>query len=206
MKFLHIDSSILGENAASRPITAAVAERLRNENPGIETVYRDLAADPLSHLTLERMAGAQPPSADASGAEEILREQAESQKALDEFLAADIVVIGAPMYNFTIPTQLKAWIDRILVAGKTFRYTDTGVQGLAGGKRIIAVVSRGGLYGADTPSAAAEHVESYLRTAFSFIGVTDVEFIIAEGLQMGPDSRQAALTQALQTAGALKAA
>jgi FMN-dependent NADH-azoreductase len=206
MKLLHIDSSILGDNAASRPIMAAVAERLHKEHPHLETRYRDLAADPLPHLTLARLPGAQPPAASDHGADATLREQAESQKALDEFLAADIVVIGAPMYNFTIPTQLKAWIDRILVAGKTFRYTDKGAQGLAGGKRVIAVVSRGGVYGADTPAAAAEHVESYLRAVFGFIGVTDVEFIIAEGLQMGPEASQAALAQAMQTATALKAA
>ena len=196
MKLLHIDSSILGDNAASRPLTAAVVDRLSAEHPGLEVAYRDLAAAPLPHLTLGHLAAA----------ENATREQAESQRALDEFLAADIVVIGAPMYNFTVPSQLKAWIDRILVAGKTFKYTDKGAQGLAGAKRVIAVVSRGGLYGADTPAAAAEHVESYLRTVFGFIGVTDVEFIIAEGLQLGPDHRQAALERAHETVSGLRAA
>lgn len=196
MKLLHIDSSILGENAASRPLTAAVVDRLRKENPGIEVAYRDLAAEPLPHLTLGHFAAA----------ENATREQAESQQALDEFLAADTVVIGAPMYNFTVPSQLKAWIDRILVAGKTFKYTDKGAEGLAGGKRVIVVVSRGGLYGAGSAAAAAEHVESYLKTVFGFIGVSDVEFIIAEGLQLGPDSRQAALSRAHEVAAGRQAA
>lgn len=196
MKLLHIDSSILGENAASRPLTAAVVDRLRKENPGLDVTYRDLAAEPLPHLTLGHLAAAENPT----------REQAESQQALDDFLAADVVVIGAPMYNFTVPSQLKAWIDRILVAGKTFKYTDKGAQGLAGGKRVIAVVSRGGLYGAGTPSAAAEHVESYLKTVFGFIGVSDVEFIVAEGLQLGPDMRASALGRAHEAASGRRAA
>lgn len=196
MKLLHIDSSILGENAASRPVTAAIVARLRESDPALEVVYRDLAADPLPHLTLERMAAETDPAPD----------QAESQKALEEFLAADIVVIGAPMYNFTIPSQLKAWIDRVLIAGKTFRYGANGAEGLAGGKRVIVAVSRGGVYGPDSPAAAAEHVETYLRAVFAFIGVSDPEFIVAEGLQLGPDRREAALAAALESAAALKAA
>ncbi|WP_428408621.1 FMN-dependent NADH-azoreductase [Hyphococcus sp.] len=196
MKLLHIDSSILGENAASRPITAAIVKRLKDETPSLEVTYRDLAADPLPHLTLGHMPGGESPSA----------AQAESQEALDEFLAADIVVIGAPMYNFTIPSQLKAWIDRILIAGKTFRYTENGPEGLAGEKRVIVAVSRGGLYGPESPSAAAEHVESYLRTALGFIGIANPEFIIAEGLKLGPEQFEAALTGALKEAAELKAA
>lgn len=200
MKLLHIDSSILGENAASRPITAAIVDRFRKDVPVLEVTYRDLAANPLPHLTPAHLPGAHPLSASPGD------EQVASQQALDEFLAADIVVIGAPMYNFTIPSQLKAWIDRILIPGKTFQYTENGPKGLAGDKRIIAVVSRGGLYGPETPSAAAEHVETYLRTVFAFIGATNPEFIIAEGLQLGAEQRQAALDGALQAAADLKAA
>jgi FMN-dependent NADH-azoreductase len=110
------------------------------------------------------------------------------------------------MYNFTLPTQLKAWIDRILIAGKTFRYTATGPEGLAGGKRVIVAVSRGGFYGPASPNAAAEHLESYLRTVFGFIGVTDLEFVSADGIQIGPEQREASLKGALEAASLLRAA
>ena len=131
---------------------------------------------------------------------------AASAAALDEFLAADIVVIGAPMYNFTIPSQLKAWIDRILVAGKTFKYSETGVEGLAKGKRVIVTITRGGFYGADTPAAAGEHLETYLRWVFGFIGVTDLEIILAEGIQTSPEQREKAVANALQAVTDLRAA
>jgi FMN-dependent NADH-azoreductase len=129
---------------------------------------------------------------------------AASAAVLDEFLAADIVVIGAPMYNFTVPTQLKAWIDRILVAGKTFRYGPQGVEGLAAGKRVIVAISRGGFYGYGTPAAPAEHLETYLRAVFGFIGITNPEFIIAEGVQIGRDQREKAIEEALRNATMLR--
>jgi len=131
---------------------------------------------------------------------------AASAAALDDFLAADIVVIGAPMYNFTIPSQLKAWIDRILVAGKTFKYSEKGVEGLAGNKRVIVAISRGGFYGADTPAAAGEHLETYLRWVFGFIGITNLEIIAADGIQIGPEQREKAVAGALRAANALQAA
>ena len=117
---------------------------------------------------------------------------------LEEFLAADIVVLGAPMYNFTIPSQLKAWIDRILVAGKTFKYSAQGVEGLAGNKRVIVAISRGGFYGAGTPAAVGEHLETYLRWVFGFIGITNPEFISADGIQVGPEHREKAVAGALE--------
>ena len=120
---------------------------------------------------------------------------------------ADIlVVLGAPMYNFTIPSQLKAWIDRILVAGKTFKYSAQGAEGLAGNKRVIIAISRGGFYGAGTPAAVGEHLETYLRWVFGFIGVTNPEFISADGIQVGPEHREKALAGALQAATNLHAA
>ena len=125
---------------------------------------------------------------------------------LDEFLAADVVVIGAPMYNFTIPSQLKAWIDRILIAGKTFKYSAQGVEGLAGNKRVIVAISRVGYYGPGTPMAVLEHLESYLRSVFGFIGVTNCEFIAADGIQVGPEHREKAVAGALQAAERLAAA
>ena len=125
---------------------------------------------------------------------------------MDEFLAADIVVLGAPMYNFTLPSQLKAWIDRIVVAGKTFKYGAQGPEGLAGNKRVIVAISRGGFYGPGTPAAVGEHLETYLRWVFGFIGVKNPEFIFADGIQMGPEYRAKALAGALQAATNLHAA
>lgn len=203
MKLLHIDASILGGNSVSRQLSAAAVERLRQTNPGIEVTYRDITSTPLAHLTGAHLAAAQGATPEAS---DVREDVAASQAVLDEFLAADIVVIGAPMYNFTIPSQLKAWIDRILVAGKTFKYTDKGVNGLAAGKRIIVTISRGGFYGADTPAAAGEHLETYLRWVFGFIGIHNPEIIVAEGIQVSLEHREKAMENALQAATSLRAA
>ena len=203
MRLLHIDSSILGPNSVSRQVSAAVVERLRAATPGLEVTYRDLAASPPSHLTGGHFAarfGA--PTEDPL----VRAEVAAGEAALEEFMAADIVVIGAPMYNFTLPSQLKAWVDQIIVAGKTFRYGANGPEGLAGAKRVIIALSRGGLYGPGAPAAAFEHLEAYLRSIFAFIGVTHPEIIIAEGIQTGPDQRAKALDEALRAAGELQAA
>ncbi|HVJ53708.1 MAG TPA: FMN-dependent NADH-azoreductase [Aliidongia sp.] len=204
MKLLHIDSSILGANSVSREIAAAIVDRLRQAAPGAAVVHRDLAAAPLPHLSLATLPTDHPMGAALGTAPSA--ESAASQTALDEFLAADIVVIGAPMYNFTIPSQLKAWIDRILVPGKTFQYSPEGVKGLASGKRIVIAISRGGFYGAGSPAAAVEHVETYLRAVFGFIGVADLEIIVAEGVQAGPEHRGKAVEAALQAATTLRAA
>src|SRR6202049_1543196 len=203
MRLLHIDASIQGANSASRQLSAAVVERLRKAVPDIEITYRDLAAEPLSHLSGEHLAAAQGAAPESPA---VQRDLAASQAALEVFLAADIVVIGAPMYNFTIPSQLKAWIDRILVVGKTFRYGATGPEGLAGNKRMIIAISRGGLYGSGAPAAVLEHLETYLRGVFGFIGVSNPELIVAEGLGLGPEQRAGAMQRALQAIGALRAA
>jgi len=172
---LHIDSSINGENSASRAISARIVQQLKALNRGEEVIYRDLAAEPLPHLTLDAFA---------------------DTSVLDEFLAADTVVIGAPMYNFTVPTQLKAWIDRIAIAGKTFRYTENGPEGLAGGRRVIIALARGGIYDVGSPAAALEHLETYLRGVFNFIGI-DPEFVAADGLAISPEVRETAIASAL---------
>jgi len=202
MKLLHIDSSVLGPHSVSRQVSAAVVGRLTAANPGLEVIYRDLALTPLAHLSGAHLAAAQGATPDPA----LSADLAAGKTALDDFLAADIVVIGAPMYNFTIPTQLKAWIDRIAVAGKTFKYDANGVQGLAGGKRIVIALSRGNFYGAGAPNAVYEHTETYLRGVFGFIGVTDVEVIVAEGIGVGPEQREKAITAALQAATDLRAA
>jgi FMN-dependent NADH-azoreductase len=171
---LHLDASINGENSASRAISRSIVEQLKSGLWGEDVVYRDLAADPLPHLTLDAFA---------------------DTKVIDEFLAADTIVIGAPMYNFTLPTQLKAWIDRIVVAGKTFQYTATGPEGLAKGKRVIVALARGGFYHESSPAASLEHLETYLRGVFNFIGI-EPEFVVADGLAVSPEQREASLSQA----------
>ena len=202
MKLLHIDASILGGNSVSRQLSAAAVERLRKTTPNLDVTYLDISATPLSHLTGEHLAAAHGATPETAAVRDDI---AASVTALDEFLAADIVVIGAPMYNFTIPSQLKAWIDRILVAGKTFKYSDKGVEGLAGNKRVIVAISRGGFYGADTPAAAGEHLETYLRWVFGFIGINNPEIIAADGIQIGPEQREKAVAGALRAADALQA-
>jgi FMN-dependent NADH-azoreductase len=203
MKLLHIDSSVLGPNSVSRRVSAAIVDRLQKATPDLNVTYRDLTATPLAHLSGSHLAAAQGAVPEAVALQQDI---AAGQTVLEEFLAADIVVIGAPMYNFTIPSQLKAWIDRILVSGKTFKYSAQGVQGLAGNKRVIIAISRGGFYGAGTPSAAAEHLETYLHSVFSFIGIANPEIIVAEGVQIGPEQREKALESALTAATKLRAA
>ena len=202
MKLLHIDSSVLGPHSVSRQVSAAIVDRLRKATPDIEIVYRDLSSTPLAHLSGAHLAAAQEAAADTA----LQQDLAAGQAVLEEFLAADIVVLGAPMYNFTIPSQLKAWIDRIVVAGKTFKYGAQGPEGLAGNKRVIVAISRGGFYGAGTPAAVGEHLETYLRWVFGFIGVANPEFIFADGIRMGPEYREKALVSALQAATDLHAA
>jgi FMN-dependent NADH-azoreductase len=203
MKLLHIDSSVLGPHSVSRQVSAAIVDRLQKATPDLNVTYRDLTATPLAHLSGSHLAAAQGAVPEAVALQQDL---AAGQTVLEEFLAADIVVIGAPMYNFTIPSQLKAWIDRILVSGKTFKYSAQGVEGLAGDKRVIIAISRGGFYGAGTPSAAAEHLETYLHSVFRFIGIANPEIIVAEGVQIGPEQREKALESALTAATRLQAA
>jgi FMN-dependent NADH-azoreductase len=203
MKLLHIDSSVLGPHSVSRKVSAAIVDRLRQADPKLEIAYRDLTTTPLAHLSGPHLAAAQgAATSDAT----IQQDLAVGQAVLSEFLATDIVVVGAPMYNFTIPSQLKAWIDRIMVAGKTFKYGANGPEGLAGNKRVIVAISRGGFYGAGTPAAALEHLETYLRGVFGFIGVTKLEFISADGVQVGPEHREKALANALEAVTNLRAA
>lgn len=173
---LRIDSSITGENSVSRQMTSRIVEQFRSADPQVHVVERDLVADPLDHLTLGAFA---------------------DRTVLNEFLAADTVVIGAPMYNFTLPSQLKAWLDRILVAGVTFRYAaDGSPEGLVGGKRVIVALSRGGFYHEGSPAAGLEHLQTYLTGVFGFIGITP-EFVAADGIAVGPEQRETALANAL---------
>ena len=181
MKLLHVDSSITGDQSVSRELTAAIVARWQAQLPELEVVRRDLARDPLPHLS----------SGSLAGKDEV--EAARAEEALVEFLEADVVVVGAPMYNFSIPSTLKAWIDRLAVAGRTFRYTADGPEGLAGGKRVSVVASAGGPH-AGQPS---DFVEPYLRFVLGFFGVEEVEFVRADGVAISPEHRAAAVGQAL---------
>lgn len=203
MKLLHIDSSILGDASVSRQVSAAIVAHLVETAPGTKVVTRDLAAAPIAHLSGAYLAGQ---GVDTKHDQALQEDLALGGAALAEFLAADTVVIGCPMYNFAIPSQLKAWIDRIAVAGKTFRYTEHGPEGLAGGKRVIVASSRGGFYGAGTPHASYEHQVSYLRAVFGFLGIRDIQVIEAEGIALGADQRGKALQGALEAASDLKVA
>ena len=201
MKLLHVDSSILGDNSVSRKVSAAIVAHLVEAHPDTEVTTRDLAAHTRSRIFPAPTSPARTPR--RSTIRPSRRTSHFGGAALAEFLASDTVVIGCPMYNFGIPSQLKAWIDRILVAGKTFRYTEKGPEGLAGGKRVIVAASRGGFYGADSPRASCEHQVSYLHVVFDFMGVGDVTFIEAEGIATGPEQREKALAGALDAAGRL---
>src|ERR1700751_2090300 len=196
IKLLHIDSSILGEGSASRRLSAAIVAAFARAVPDLEIVRRGLDADPIPHLDSRRVPTVRPANA-PKGATGVPDDKGAG--ALDEFLAADIVVIGAPMYNFTTPSQLKAWIDRILIAGKTFRYSEAGPVGLAGGKRVIIASSRGGLYAPVMPFEANDFQEPYLGAVFSFIAGEDIEIFRAEGLALGPEQRYAAVRAALES-------
>jgi FMN-dependent NADH-azoreductase len=172
MTILKIDSSISGENSVSRVLTRSIVDQLAAANPGAKVIERDLANEPLDHLTLAAFA---------------------DTFVLDEFLAADTIVVGAPMYNFNISSQLKSWIDRIVVAGRTFRYTENGPEGLAGGKRVIIAMSRGGFY---DQGNSLEHVEAYLKPMFNFLGI-EPEFVHADGIAVGPEHREAGIANGL---------
>jgi len=182
MNILHIDSSILGGNSASRLLSRELVSRLTRENPGAQVKYLDLATDSFPHLSGGSLAQADQDEA------------ARNSQAMSDFLAADVIVIGAPMYNFGIPSQLKAWIDRIVVAGKTFRYTQAGPEGLVKGKRVLVAVARGSVY---PPGSPAEFAESYLKHVFGFIGIDAVKFIRAEGLGLSPEQRAKSLDTAV---------
>jgi len=194
-KLLHIDSSILGGNSVSRQLTAQIVASWRASHPATEVSYLDLAVDTPSHLSAESLGFSVPAGAGELNAVQ-KRENAISEALVAQFLAADVLVIGAPLYNFAIPTQLKAWIDRVAQVGRTFTYTDKGPVGLAGGKTVIIASARGGVYSTSDAGNAMEHQESYLKTVFGFFGVTDVRVVRAEGLAMGEAAKAAALASA----------
>ena len=172
MTILKLDSSISGENSVSRLLTRSIVDQLVAADPQARVIERDLVEQPLDHLTLAAFA---------------------DRSVLDEFLGADTIVIGAPMYNFGVPSQLKAWIDRIAVNGVTFRYGQNGPEGLAGGKRVIVAVSRGGFYDRGN---SLEHVEAYLKPLFNFLGIQP-EFVFADGIGVSTEQRDSSIADSL---------
>ncbi len=195
MKILHLDSSVTGEKSVSRPLTQAAAEKLKSANPGAEYIYRDLVKDTLRHYTaVLRNYGDDV----AQITDQQKAELKTGEEILNEFLSADTVLIGSPMYNFSVPSQLKAWIDLVCVAGKTFRYGANGPEGLCGGKKVLIISSRGGLYGPGSPTETFDHQEKYLRDVFGFLGVTDITVITAEGVAYGPEKAAEAVAAAKQ--------
>ena len=195
MKLLHIDSSILAANSVSRQLTAQIVAKWQASHPGTTVDYLDLATNAPSHLSADSLGFRMPPgTAEPSDVQK--SENAISEALVSQFLAADVIVVGAPLYNFSIPSQLKAWIDRVAQVGRTFKYTEKGPQGLAGGKTVIVASTRGGVYSTSEGGRAIEHQESYLQTVFGFFGITDVRFVRAEGLAMGEAAKAQALASA----------
>jgi FMN-dependent NADH-azoreductase len=181
MKVLHIDSSALGNGSVSRELTKAIVAQVTAGHPGAQVDYLDVDTNPIGHLTGQALAKTD--AADAALGEQLI----------EQYLAADVVVIGAPMYNFGIPSTLKAWIDRIAVAGRTFKYTEAGPVGLSGDKKVIVASGRGGIYG---DNSAADFQEDYLKQLFGFLGVKDVRIVRAEGIAYSAQHREDALKYA----------
>ena len=186
---LVLNSSVSGEASVSRLLVADAVTELTQRDPSAKLVFRDLAANPVPHLTPQTVAGVRAQA--TTPAEQTAR--ALSDELIAELRAADTIVIGAPMYNFSIPTTLRSWFDHVLRAGETFRYSEAGPKGLLEGKKVIVVESRGGLY-SEGPAQATDFQEPYLRQLLGFIGLADdLTFIRAEKIGYGPDARDQAL-------------
>ena len=194
MKLLHIDSSVLADNSVSRQLTRQIVAEWTAHHPGTTVDYLDLAQNAPSHLSAESLGFRL--GADAELSDVQRRENAVSEALVSQFLAADVIVVGAPLYNFSVPSQLKAWIDRVAQVGRTFKYTEKGPVGLATGKTVIVASTRGGVYSTSEQGRALEHQESYLQTVFGFFGITDVRFVRAEGVAMGDAAKTEALNNA----------
>lgn len=194
---LQLDTSPAGEASVSRELTATIADAIVARSPAATLVRRDLAAEPVPHLDAAALAALRPQAGAPAADDAVAAAAALNEALVREFLAADVVVVGAPMYNFSIPTQLKAWIDRVAQAGRTFRYTAAGPEGLAGDKKVVVVSSRGGRYAGQALETALDHQEAYLRTVFGFFGITDLTIVRAEGVALGETERAQAIAGAL---------
>jgi len=198
MNILQIDSSVLGDNSVSRTLTASVVADLVAANPEANVTVRDLDQDAPAHLSGNLLPVLGGPKDGLSAVQQAELERTE--QFLAEFLAADVLVLGVPQYNFGIPSQLKAWFDRIAQAGRTFKYTENGPVGLAGGKRVIVVSSRGGVR---QDANALDLHEVTVDVVLRFLGITDITYVRAHGLAMGPEFREAGLASARTEVAAL---
>ncbi|MGN0926316.1 FMN-dependent NADH-azoreductase [Ectopseudomonas mendocina] len=189
-RVLVIESSARQQGSVSRELTQQFIAKWQSAHPADQIQVRDLAAEPVPHLDATLLGGWMTPSEQQSEAEKAAL--ARSNQLTDELLAADVLVLAAPMYNFAIPSTLKAWLDHVLRAGVTFKYTETGPQGLLTGKRAFVLTARGGIYA----GSGLDHQEPYLRQALAFIGIHDVQFIHAEGLNLGAEFSEKGLAQA----------
>lgn len=185
---LVLNSSLSGDASVSNLLVESVVDQITSEHPAVTVTRRDLSTGDIPHLTPHTVAGVRAEPATAAETEA----RALSDALVGELKAADVIVIGAPMYNFSVPTTLRAWFDHVLRAGVTFSYSEAGPKGLLEGKRVIVVESRGGLY-SEGPAQAYDFQEGYLRHLLGFMGLTDVEFIRAEKIGFGPDAREAAI-------------
>ena len=201
MNILHIDASILGAQSITRDLSAAIVQQLQATHPDARVVYRDVVQQEIRHLTAAIAGGFRPCGVSTFDAA-TLQEHQLSELLLQEFMASDVIVVGAPMYNFSVPTQLKAWLDRLAQAGRSFQYTERGPVGLAGGKRVIVASARGGFY-AEGPLAHMDFQEGYLRAFFGFLGIDDVQFVRAEGASKAAEIRQAGIAKAKSAIGSL---
>jgi len=187
---LIIESSARQQGSFSRQLTRQFMAQWKTLHPDDSVSVRDLAVNPVPHLDADLLGGWMKPQAQRSVAEQASLKR--SNELTDELLAADVLVLAAPMYNFAIPSTLKAWLDHVLRAGVTFKYTDTGPQGLLAEKKAYVLTARGGLYAGST----LDHQEPYLRQVLAFIGIHDVTFIHAEGLNLGDEFQEKGLNQA----------
>ena len=202
MNILHIDASASdAATSHSRRLSAELVEKLKAANPGATVVYRDVAADRLPHVDMTIRQAWMPEGAKDTALGETA---ARSKKLVDELKAADILVIGSPMYNFSVPSTLKSWIDHVAIAGQTFQYTESGPKGLLTGKAYLAL-SSGGIY-SQGPFAQVEHLATYLKALLGFLGIGEVEVVRAEGVAYGPEQDKAAMTAAKERIGTLVAA
>ena len=191
MNILQVDSSPQ-DISASRLLTTELTAALLARQPGSVLTHRNLSPEPVPHLTQAAVGSIRTPDAISAEAK-VAREQ--SDVLIDELERTNLLVIGSPMYNFGITSQLKSWFDYVLRAGRTFRYTPEGPIGLLNGKRAVVIETRGGVYSAGA-AQARDHQEPHLRTMLAFIGITDARFIVAEGLNISPDSRERGLSSA----------
>lgn len=189
---LVLRSSAMGAASVSNRLIDGFIANLLSTDPAVTVRQRDLDAEPAPHITAQTLAGIGRPAPETKAA---IPTRALSDTLLDELVAADLLVIGAPMYNFGLPTPLKSWFDYVLRAGTTFRYTAEGPEGLLKGKRAVVVATRGGFY-SEGPAAAFDHSLPHLKVLLGFMGITEVETVVAEGLATGEDAANRAITTA----------